>query len=338
MADEEALASRGEHPFLRRLVGRLRAVEANRPAPGVELLLGAGDDAAVFRAGPHPIAVTTDALVEGVHFRTDWLEAAELGRRAVEVNVSDLAAMGARPCFLLAAIGAPPRTPTRWLDALLDGCAGAAAADGAALIGGNLTRAEALSITITALGEIPGRRLDRSGARVGDDLVVTGTLGDAAAAVAHWLAGRTPPAALRDRWTRPTARVSAGLALAEAGAHAAIDVSDGLLADLAHLCEASGVGAEVDRERLPRTTEVARLDAAGADYAATGGEDYELLAACPAGVTSQLSALAARTDVPLTVVGRCTDRAGEVSLREAGHRVTPRSSGFDHFRPPAGGA
>jgi thiamine-monophosphate kinase len=128
--------------------------------------------------------------------------------------------------------------------------------------------------------------------------------------------------------------VEAGLVLAEAGAHAAIDLSDGLLADLGHLCEASGVGAEVGRDRLPRTSGVARLDAEGADFAATGGEDYELLAACPSNVTADLASLAARANVALTVIGRCTDRIDEITLLDADRRPMPLPAGFDHFSRP----
>jgi len=303
------------------------------PEHGAQLLLGAGDDAAVLQPGDYPLAVTTDALVEGVHFRSSWLDAEELGRRAVEVNLSDLAAMAARPRFLLDAVGVPAHTPAAWLDALLDGCADAGEAAGAALIGGNLTRGDVASITVTALGEIPGRRLERRGARAGDHLLVTGTLGDAAAAVAAWTRGAPPDAEQRRRWARPRARIAAGLALAEAGAHAAIDLSDGLLADLGHLCEASGVGAEIERARLPRTPGVDRLDAAGADFAAAGGEDYEILAAAPPSMTSDLSALALRAGVDLTVIGRCTDRPGDIRLVDAGGRPLPLREGFDHFRP-----
>lgn len=328
MSDDDPLES--EHGFLHRLCGRLNARNA-APRGGLDLLVDAGDDAAVFGTTGRPLAVTTDSLVEGVHFRLDWLSAAELGRRAVAVNVSDLAAMAAEPRILLAAVSLPESTPRGWLDELLDGCAEAARAMGAALVGGNLARASETTITITAIGEIPGRRLERGGARPGDQLVVTGTLGDASAAVAAWLEGSEPEDEIRRRWVDPTARVQAGLVLAEAGAHAAIDLSDGLLADLRHLGRASGVGARIRNEALPRSNTVRRLDRAGGTFAARGGEDYEVLFACPPRAIADIDELARRSMVPLTVIGECTDQEGEISLVDAEDRPVSVEMGFDHF-------
>lgn len=328
MSDDDPLER--EHTFLRRLCGRLNARNTT-PPKGIEILVDAGDDAAVFRPGPHPLAVTTDSLVEGVHFELEWLSPMELGRRAIAVNLSDLAAMAAQPRYLVAAVNVPETTASEWLDDLLDGCAEAAEAAGAVLIGGNLARASEFSITVTAMGEIPGRRLERSGAHPGDELVVTGSLGDAAAAVSAWLDGETPSDELRARWVAPQARVAAGLVLAQAGAHAAIDLSDGLLADLGHLCRASGVGADIRNHHLPRSEAVARLDEEGHAFAATGGEDYELLLACPATLTAQLDSLAAKAGVPLTVIGTCNEHVGDVTLVDADDTPLAVAGGFDHF-------
>ena len=313
-------------------MGRLQARETRAaPSSGSQVLVGAGDDAAVFSPGEHPFAITTDTLVEGVHFRPAWIAAEDLGRRSVAVNVSDLAAMAAEPRFLVAAVSAPARTETAWLDALLDGVHDAAVQSGAQLVGGNLTRSDQVTVTITAIGTIPGRRLERTGARPGDVLVVTGTLGDAAAAVAAWEQGEDPEPALRERWRAPTARVQAGLELAERGAHAAIDLSDGLLGDLGHLCRASGVGAEIERERLPRSPEVARRDGDGEEFAARGGEDYELLFACPPELAPQLPAVSASAGVRLTEIGTCTSRTGEIRLLDRARSPLPLPEGFDHF-------
>ena len=338
MADDPPLMDRGEHPFLYDLTRRLRASRTNQPRSGsAKLLVDTGDDAAVFQPGAHPIAITTDALVEEVHFRRDWILPHELGRRSIEVNFSDLAAMGARPFMTLAAIEAPAATPTAWLDAILEGCADASDDAGANLAGGNLTQAETFAITITALGEIPGRILERTGARPGDDLIVTGKLGDAAAAVAAWRQGHSPQPEQRDRWKAPRARIHAGLALAKAGAHAAIDLSDGLMADLGHLCAASDIGAEIQRDALPRTDGIARLDARGADFAATGGEDYELLIACPPEVTANLGQLSDAAQVELTVIGHCTEATGQILLRGSNQEPVEVGRGFDHFANRRGG-
>jgi thiamine-monophosphate kinase len=326
------LSRRGEHAFLDSLCERLRG-RAALTAPAAGVLVGPGDDAAVVGPGSAPLAITTDALVEGVHFRTGWLAPEELGARAIAVNLSDLAAMGASPRWTLVAAIVPPDLSTAELDRILDACAAASEDAGAAMIGGNLSRGDALSLTVTAVGALEGRALERRGARAGDRLVVTGTLGAAAAAVDVWLDGGEPPPALRERFARPVARLAAGRALARAGARAAIDVSDGLLADLGHLCRASGVGAVVERARLPRLAQVAIRDGAGSEFAAAGGEDYELLAALPADFDERAIAdLADACEVELTIVGRCTEAAGGVHLLgEDGCDVAPRLGGFDHF-------
>jgi thiamine-monophosphate kinase len=330
LAESRSLGDIGEHAFLARLCARLR--ERAELRSGV--LVGPGDDCAVIDAPTYPLALTTDALVENVHFRRDWLTAGELGRRSVEVNLSDLAAMGATPTYTLVAVGAPPDVPADYVDELLDGCVAATEAAGGVLLGGNLTRGEGLSITVFAIGRHEGAYMTRGGALPGDLLVVTGTLGGAAAAVDAWQRGDRPAPALRERFVAPKARLAAGRAFANAGAHAAIDVSDGFLADLEHLCRASRVGAVVERERLPRLPEVGALDASGEDFAATGGEDYELLLACPPELESRLVQLAALCDVTLAVVGRLTPaEEGIVLLDASGAPHHPRrAAGHDHFR------
>ncbi|MEW6269329.1 MAG: thiamine-phosphate kinase [Thermodesulfobacteriota bacterium] len=335
MAETRTLREVGEHPFLRELCERLRARAAGRRRGGAPPpLVGPGDDCAVLPRLDVPLAVTTDVLVDGVHFRSAWLRPAEIGRRAIAVNLSDLAAMGATPAYTLVSVTAPPELLARDLDALLDAGAAASEEAGALLVGGNLSSASALAVTVTALGTVEGPCLTRAGARPGDHLVVTGTLGGAAAAVAAWSAGREPEPAIRARFAAPEPRVAAGRVLAGAGAHAAIDVSDGLLADLGHLCTASGVGAVVERAALPRLPEVAARDARGEELAATGGEDYELLFACPDATVRRLDELAAAAGVALTVIGRFTEAADGIVLRDADGRTRRPdgiAAGFDHF-------
>jgi len=276
-----------------------------------ELLLGAGDDAALLRPGRgEELVLTVDALVEGVHFTRDFTPE-EVGHKALAVNLSDLAAMGARPVAFLCALAFPPGwTPklpgiARGMSKLARGC-------GVQLAGGNMTRARQLSITITAIGAVPrGQALQRDGARVGDLLVVSGELGGAAAGL-----GRSASPQVRRRQRRPTPRLGLGMA-ARGLAHAAIDISDGLAADLGHLLGASGVGAHLQPEQIPIAPGAALKDAL------TGGEDYELLLAVP---PRKLPALARLAGCPLTQIGAVVRGRGISGLPGK----LPR--GFQHFR------
>jgi thiamine-monophosphate kinase len=302
----------GEHGFLGRLLPRLRG-------DGGRVLVGPGDDAAVLRPGRRPLLCTVDALAEGTHFRLGWETPAALGRRAFRVNASDVAAMGGTPLAALVAIEAPPSLPASVLDGVMRGLAADARRTGAAVVGGNLTAGRRLVITVTLLGEAPGRVVARRGARPGDVLVVTGALGGAGTAVRALLRGRRvarPPVPLR---------LDAGRALARV-AHAMIDVSDGLVQDAGHLARASGVALEIDAHRLPiaAACRAAYGDAAAA-MAACAGEDYELLAAMPPRRVASL-------DCRVTVVGRVRAGRPAVGLLDADGRPMdlPRR-GFDHF-------
>jgi thiamine-monophosphate kinase len=257
-------------------------------APSGGVVLGIGDDAAVLDDGT---VASTDILVEGVHFDLARLTPRDVGHRAATANLSDLAAMGARPVALLAAFGLPPG-----FEAAAEIAAGMAE-HGVPVVGGDLSRAPVLIVSVTALGRAE-RPVRRSGGRPGDVLAVTGSLGGQAAA---GYAGRVLP------------RTEEGRALA-AVATAMIDVSDGIATDAARLAQASGTGAVVELERLPRAP------GASVEQAATGGEDYELLAALPPGVDPP---------VPMTVVGRLTHGPDVVLLDAAGAPKTLR--GWDHF-------
>ena len=258
---------------IERAASRSRAVGRTRG-----LVVGIGDDGAVLRppAGEDWV-VTTDALVEGIHFRWSTQSARCVGRRALVANLSDLAAMGARPLGFVFALAAPPELEVRTFDGLLAGLLEEAETHGCPLIGGNLSRARQTSVTITAQGSVKrGRALLRGAARPGDRIFVTGTLGGAALEVARAAAGRG-----RVRGV-PTPRLRAGRALAGmSGVGACIDISDGLLADLDHVLDRSGCSAELDLASVPRPP---RFEAAcrrlGVDplwLATRGGEDYELL-------------------------------------------------------------
>ncbi|HXV36063.1 MAG TPA: thiamine-phosphate kinase, partial [Myxococcota bacterium] len=265
----------GEFGLIARIERAARAAGAVR-SRGV--VLGIGDDAAILRARPgEDWVVTTDAMVEGVHFRWETQSAHCIGRRALVANLSDLAAMGARPLGFALALALPPGLALRRIDGLIAGMLAEAVRHRCPLIGGNVTRARQTSLTIAAQGAVErGRALTRSGARAGDRIFVTGALGASALELARSRAG------LGRIRSVPTPRLRAGRALASLpGVGACIDVSDGLLADLAHLLERSGCSARLDVERVPRPP---RFDAAchrlGLDpveLASRGGEDYELL-------------------------------------------------------------
>jgi thiamine-monophosphate kinase len=307
----------GEHAWLAHLLARLAR---RRPTRDARILVGPGDDAAVVR-GAARLVLTSDTLVDQVHFRRGWLTAAALGRRAFAVNASDLAAMGAVPRWALLALEASPRMPVAELDALALAFAGAAERAGARLVGGNVARGPHLALTVALVGEAPGRIVTRAGARAGDAVYVTGVLGASGAARR---AGRLP---------EPPRRTRAGVALARV-ASAMIDVSDGLVQDLTHVCRASGVGATVEIERLPVAPSCRRaLGGRAAAFAVTEGEDYELLVAVPAARERMLRTLAPRLGCRLTRIGRVTrGRPGVTLVDGRGRRVRLARGGFDHFR------
>ncbi|MDX2167205.1 MAG: thiamine-phosphate kinase [Deltaproteobacteria bacterium] len=317
------LASLGEFAFLRRLLPQLPR--------GRDVLLGPGDDCAVVHARAGAWLVTVDALVEHVHFRRGWLTPAALGRRAFAVNASDIAAMGGTPRWCVTHIGAPARTAVTELDAIARGVASAAAAAGAAVVGGNLSRAAELSVTVTLIGSAPPRPLTRAGARPGDAIYVTGTLGDAALGVRLLRRDRAARGAAVTRFRRPTARLAAGALLARRRiASAMIDISDGLMQDLAHLCAASRVGARIEPTRVPCRAAVRR---AGLDLALAGGEDYELLFTVAPRHAAALARHSAALGCRITRIGVCTaPRDGLQLVDTSGSTAAWRGSGHDHFK------
>lgn len=309
---------------------RIRALRQRLERKRSDVRIGIGDDAAVLLPDTGSMVLTVDAAVEGVHFERGWASWHDIGRRAYVAAASDLAAMGAKPRVALLALVLPKSVDDEALFAIVDGVAEGADECGAPIVGGNLAAGSELSITTTVVGEIEGEPLTRSGARPGDGVYVTGTIGTAALGAAALRAGRESSelaARFVARWRRPVARLVEGERLREV-ATAAIDVSDGLVQDLDHLCEASGVGAQIDLARLPLDRSHAALAAElGVDpwvVALTGGEDYELLFAAPHG--KAVAKLATR-------IGHFTPRAGEVEiLGPNGDRVELPTRGFDHFR------
>ncbi len=314
-----------------------------RPVPpGGAAVLGVGDDCALLapRPGMH-LAVSSDMLVEGRHFFPD-VDPEALGHKALAVNLSDLAACGARPLAFTLAL-ALPQAEDAWLAAFARGLLRLADAHGCALVGGDTTRGP-LNICITVLGEVPaGQALLRSGARADEDIWVSGSLGDAHAALCA-LQGQAalPPQLLqaaRQRLERPTPRVALGQAL-RGIASSALDVSDGLLGDLGHILRASGVGACIDTSRTIELIAIgAHAASAGAHFdpeflhrcTLAGGDDYELLFTAPAAARAAVQAAAQGCGTPVARIGRTETQPGLRLVDGQGRAVTGRFASFDHF-------
>ncbi|WP_199037725.1 thiamine-phosphate kinase [Glycomyces salinus] len=274
----ETVAEVGEFRLIERFSRHFTATEA--------VVLGPGDDAAVATAPDGRVVACTDMLVDGNHFRRDWSSAADVGHKAAAANMADIAAMGARPTALLAAVSAPQDLPAEWLEGLAQGLAAEAGSVGAAVIGGDTTRGGLLTVTVTALGDLEGREpVTRSGAEPGDVIAIAGRTGWAAAGLLVLSRGFRSPGALVGAYRRPQPPYAAGRDAALMGAHAMIDVSDGLLADLGHLASASGAAIDVDSAALEVPEPMANAaEALGADprkWLLTGGEDHALAAAFP---------------------------------------------------------
>ncbi len=302
---------------------------------GAGVVAGPGDDCALTRPRPGRLLVTkVDQVVEGVHF-TSAFRPDDIGHKALAVALSDLAAAGAEPRWCLVAIALPDGYRDRDLDLLASGMAALAKREGIALVGGNFTRAERLSLAVTTIGEVrPAHAIRRSGGSPGDVILVTGTLGDAALGVRQLAGGRPRrpgPAALAQLRPAPRNAFGAG---AGRWVSAGVDVSDGLLADLNHLLGRSGVGAELHLPSIPLSPEVKALGPEGLRLALTGGEDYELLFAAPPAAARALERRAKAQCLPLTRIGLLVPGTGIRLFDADGAEVpAPARTGWDHFSP-----
>ncbi len=295
------------------------------PAPP-EVVVPVGDDCAVLRLGERSWVAASDMLVSGHHFK-GWASPEDVGYKAVAVNVSDVAAMGGSPRFVLVSGAAPdPETALRLFEGAMEACE----RFGAYPIGGDTTRAGELTVDVAILGELSWPPVLRSGAKAGELLAVTGELGASAAGLLALEGGGAGAERLVRRHLRPEPRVEAGRAAACLGVGAMMDLSDGLASDVRRVCGRSGVGCRVELDLLPVTEDtreyVGSLGRDPGELAATGGEDYELLISAPGPV---LDALAQSVEVPLTVIGEVTD-GDEVVFLRAGEPVGGLS-GWDHF-------
>lgn len=332
----EAGAASGEERLIQGFMARLAA--------DAEGALALKDDCAILSPEPgHDLVLTTDAVAAGVHFFADD-GAADIGWKALAVNVSDLAAKGARPLAYLMALSFPEAPPDAWMEGLVSGLGAAQAAFGCRLVGGDTDRRPGpVTLTITAIGSVArGSFVRRGAAAAGERIYVSGTLGDAALGLAlrkdarlagRWALTEAGARHLIGRYLRPEPRLGLGEAL-RAHASAAMDISDGLAKDLARLVAIPGLGAEVEVARVPCSPAAkAVLAAAPAqrDSILAGGDDYEILATVPERWTAAFEAAARAGGVPVTCIGNIVARAG-VRLHEPdGREVRLATAGYDHF-------
>ena len=304
------------------------------------LRIGIGDDAAAWSSPEGATVLTTDTLVEGVHFDLDWTGWADLGWKALAVNLSDVAAMGCAPTYAVVTLGLRGDLPVDGLAAMYGGIAEVAGRFGCAVVGGDITASPALFVSVAMLGSRQGCGgiLTRTGAVPGQAVAVTGRLGSSAAGLRLLRSGAPQDGPLRrlvDAHLRPQPRLPEGQAIADASSSAAIDVSDGLVADLAKLCAASGVGAEIDASSVP--VDPALAPAFPDDWlelALSGGEDYELLFTAPAKTVERI---AGEVDTPVTVIGRTVDPSEGVKVLDAsGAQIDLPHEGWDHLESMRG--
>ena len=326
-------------------MGEFELIERFFKRPARRAALGVGDDCALWQPAPGmQLAISSDMLVEGRHFLST-VDPARLGHKALAVNLSDLAACGATPLAFTLAL-ALPRADESWLGGFAHGLLQLADAHGCELIGGDTTQGP-LNICITVFGEVPpGDALLRSRAQPGDDIYVSGTLGDARLALEVFRGGQVLDGAAleqaRARLEQPTPRVALGVAL-RAIANAAVDISDGLLGDLGHILQRSGVGAQIDTQWI-QTPGLFRDQPAGIspllgalpftrrlDLALAGGDDYELCFTAPVDQRELVHAAAWETNTPICRIGRITAEPGLRVLDPQGQPLTRRFASFDHF-------
>lgn len=321
----------------RALVAR---IQHRLPASPSWLPVGIGDDGAVVEPERNRLEVfTVDAIVDGVHFDRRFTPPTAIGHRALAVNLSDLAAMGASPRLALLSLALPADLPVDDFDGIIDGLANLALAHGVTLVGGNLTRTPGpLTIDVTAVGTVKRRdALTRGGAKPGHLVYVSGTLGAATAGLQMLQAGETGDAACVERYLRPTPRLRTGVLLGRnKAATACIDLSDGLGDGVARLAEASGVGIVIDEATLPiegAATDWFTSRSADPTLAATcGGDDYELLFTVHPRQRGRLRAAVERGGVPLTCIGVCTKEPDVLLKRATTGLAVPLPDGYTHFR------
>ncbi|HJT25202.1 MAG TPA: thiamine-phosphate kinase, partial [bacterium] len=337
---KETLGKVGEFGFIEKIRSAMKDKNPN-------VVLGIGDDAAIFKPTKgHEMVFTTDMLVEGRHFDFKWISPWQLGAKTMAVNVSDCAAMGAKPTAAVVSLGVPANFPLKDLEAFYDGLKGWGEQFGAQVVGGDTVGSDKFVVNVALVGEVEtGKALRRSGAKVGDALFVTGTLGDSAAGL-HSLqhpsnkkdGEKHSEAHLIKRHLTPVPRFTVGRVLSSKKlASSAIDISDGLSSEVHHLCEESGVGAEIHEEALPISPFLTHYCGENGlnplEFVLNGGEDYELLFTVPlTRISEAVQKLPAETGTAVKSIGRMVPKSKGITLiTKKGGRMPLVAKGFDHF-------
>lgn len=305
--------------------------------------LGIGDDAAWVDNPSKSSLVTADLLIEGVHFDLKWISFLDLGFKSLAVNLSDIAAMGGIPAYAILSLGIPRYFDSKNIDDFYRGIRQLARTSRVVVVGGDISVAKAFTISVCVIGHPPRRPIRRDGASIGDDIYITGTLGDSALGLKLLRLGRnqgTDRAAvkLRARHRRPTPRLAAGALLAKENlATAMIDVSDGLVQDLGHICRASSVGAVIFHEQLPLSAAYRSLCGKdGIRPALSGGEDYELLFCARRPNRARIEKLSRHTRLPISRIGNCVAERGIAVVDSLGRNIILDARGHDHFHENLG--
>ena len=318
VSGHESVSDRGEFELIDAIGRRL--------PQGKQVIVPPGDDAAVVLIDQTPTVITTDVLVAGVHFRTDWADPHDIGRRAAAASLADLVAMGSQPVALVVALVAPADTESAWVLRLTDGLRDEASLVKASIVGGDISRGDQISITVTGIGSLDGQPVRRSGAQAGDYVAVAGRIGWAEAGLAVLTRGFGTPRALVEAYRRPEIDYAAGLRAA-AGAHAMCDVSDGLLADLGHIAAASDVAIDIDTSAIEVAEPIAAVAAAyGIDpliWVLGGGHDHAFVAT-----------FAAKKRAPkgFVKVGSVVERSDDSPRVTVDGREWSGSAGHAHYR------
>ncbi len=329
------LSSLGEFGLIELIKDAIQANRAPSSEASARILIDVGDDTAAWTGSDSVQLATTDSLVEGVHFKFDWCTWEDLGHKSLAVNLSDIAAMGGAPKFALVSLSCPSDVDSDSVMSYYHGMTQLARRHDTMIVGGNLTSSPVVTSTVSLIGEAPRERLmTRSSARPGQVVAVTGTLGGAAAALERLSRGEPSsavPQSLLTALSRPPSRAAETRVLVEEGVRCAIDISDGLMSDLGHVCQCSHVSSVIEAGRLPLCVGYEGSYDDHVRLALSGGEDYELLFTCPPEVVARI---ASRLECPVTVVGRITATEVEPAIRvnrPDGTTLHTDRTGWGHF-------